>query len=242
MKSKVGLDFAEVKRARIAAKEIAIQVQHFVDGYSTVAVERTLCRLLGIDGVDANGVPMPNVVVEHLEHNGKLDNGVIYHIGNAVKETGLSPQVIAEQIVSGQLDLDTLPVWSKEEIIEGLQPHIDAAIDRIRARRARREEFINTLGEGEKTLTVELKVNEHLITFTLKTDKATVGEALIENELVSGDEGPYGLYVKVVNGMTADYDIDQSYWAFYINGEFAMTGIDMTEIKEGEIYRLEYAH
>ena len=75
---------------------------------------------------------------------------MIYHIGNAVKETGLSPQVIAEQIVSGQLDLDTLPVWSKEEIIEGLQPHIDAAIDRIRARRARREEFINTLGEGEK--------------------------------------------------------------------------------------------
>ena len=51
MKSKVGLDFAEVKRARIAAKEIAIQVQHFVNGYSTVAVERTLCRLLGIDGV-----------------------------------------------------------------------------------------------------------------------------------------------------------------------------------------------
>ena len=91
-------------------------------------------------------------------------------------------------------------------------------------------------------LNVELKVNEHLITFTLKTDKATVGEALIENELVSGDEGPYGLYVKVVNGMTADYDIDQSYWAFYINGEFAMTGIEMTEIKEGVIYRLEYAH
>ena len=150
MKSKVGLDFAEVKRARIAAKEIAIQVQHFVDGYSTVAVERTLCRLLGIDGVDANGVPMPNVVVEHLEHNGKLDNGVIYHIGNAVKETGLSPQVIAEQIVSGELDLDTLPVWSKEEILEGLKPYVDAAINRIRERRARREEFLKTLGEGSK--------------------------------------------------------------------------------------------
>ena len=150
MKSKVGLDFDEVKRARIAAKEIAIQVQHFVDGYSTVAVERTLCRLLGIDGVDANGVPMPNVVVEHLEHNGKLDNGVIYHIGNAVKETGLSPQVIAEQFVSGELDLDTLPVWSKEEILEGLKPYVDAAINRIRERRARRDEFLKTLGEGSK--------------------------------------------------------------------------------------------
>ena len=150
MKSKVGLDFAEVKRARIAAKEIAIQVQRFVDGYSTVAVERTLCRLLGIDGVDSNGVPMPNAVVEYLERNGRLDNGVIYHLGNAIKETGLAPQDLAEKIVNGELDIETLPVWSKEEILEALKPYIDATINRIKERRQRREEFLKTLGEGSK--------------------------------------------------------------------------------------------
>ena len=96
-------------------------------------------------------------------------------------------------------------------------------------------------GEGAKTVKVEVKVEEQMITFTIKTDKKTVGEALIENELISGDEGAYGLYVKKVNGIVADYDVNQSYWAFYINGEMAMTGVDMTDIDETAIYRLEYA-
>ena len=96
-------------------------------------------------------------------------------------------------------------------------------------------------GEGAKTVKVEVKVEEQMITFTIKTDKKTVGEALIENELISGDEGDYGLYVKKVNGIVADYDVNQSYWAFYINGEMAMTGVDMTDIDETAIYRLEYA-
>ena len=97
-----------------------------------------------------------------------------------------------------------------------------------------------TLGEGEKALTVEFAIGEKVITFTINTDKATVGEALIEHNLIDGDEGAYGLYVKKVNGITADYDIDQSYWSFYINGEMAMTGVDMTDIDENATYRLEY--
>ena len=96
-------------------------------------------------------------------------------------------------------------------------------------------------GEGAKTVKVEVKVEEQMITFTINTDKKTVGEALVENGLIAGDEGAYGLYVKKVNGIVADYDVNQSYWAFYINGEMAMTGVDMTDIDETAIYRLEYA-
>ena len=97
------------------------------------------------------------------------------------------------------------------------------------------------LGEGKKTAVVEVKVGENQITFTIHTDKSTVGEALMEHRLVEGEDGAYGLYVKKVNGILADYDVDRSYWAFYIDGEYAMTGVDATPIKEGEIYRLEYA-
>lgn len=96
------------------------------------------------------------------------------------------------------------------------------------------------LGEGAKTVTVEIKVEEQTVTFTINTDKKTVGEALIENKLIEGDQGAFGIYIKKVNGITADYDIDQSYWAFYINGEMAMTGVDLTDIDENAIYRLEY--
>ena len=95
-------------------------------------------------------------------------------------------------------------------------------------------------GSGAKLVKVEVKAEDKTITFTLHTDAETVGAALVENSLVSGDETEYGLMVTVVNGMTADYNVDQSYWAFYIDGEYAMTGVDSTPITEGAVYRLEY--
>lgn len=94
-----------------------------------------------------------------------------------------------------------------------------------------------TLGEGEKTLIVQV-VTDKTITFTIKTDKQTVGEALFEHKLINGDEGAYGLYIKAVNGVIADYDTDKSYWAFYEGESYAATGVDMTEIEEGVIYKL----
>lgn len=98
-----------------------------------------------------------------------------------------------------------------------------------------------TFGSGEKTVTVEVKAEDQLVTFTIKTDKDTVGAALLEHGLIAGEQGDFGLYVKVVNGITADYDVDQHYWAFYINGDYAMTGVDSTEIDESATYTLEYA-
>ena len=97
-KSKLGLDFAQVDAAKQLAKNIANQVQEFVDAYTTVTVERTLCRLIGIDGVDENGVPLPNRVVDSILEKGVLNQGVLYFIGNAILETGMGPQEIAEKI------------------------------------------------------------------------------------------------------------------------------------------------
>lgn len=96
-------------------------------------------------------------------------------------------------------------------------------------------------GDGAKTLVVEVKAGEQSVTFTVKTDQKTVGAALFEHKLIDGDQSEYGLYLKVVNGITADYDVDKSYWAFYIDGEYANSGVDTTEIEEGVTYQLAYA-
>lgn len=72
--------------------------------------------------------------------------------------------------------------------------------------------------------------------FIINTDKKTVGEALIEHQLIAGEEGPYGLYVKTVNGITLDYDKDGKYWAFYIDGKYATTGVEKTEISDTAKY------
>ena len=98
-------------------------------------------------------------------------------------------------------------------------------------------EDTNVLGEGEKQFTFKVVDKEGKETvFTINTDKKTVGDALLELELIEGEDGDYGLYVKKVNGIVADYDVDQTYWAFYVNGEYAMSGVDTTEIENGAEY------
>ena len=150
MQSKLGIDFKKVEHARQISKKIAAEVQAFVDNYTTVAVERTLCRLIGIDGIDANAVPLPNVLVEELRNKNALENGVLHFLGNAMIETGKSPQEIAEQIALGQMDVTAFPFHSQKEISAVLQPVVKTSIERIKSRRQRRENYISSLGEGSK--------------------------------------------------------------------------------------------
>lgn len=96
------------------------------------------------------------------------------------------------------------------------------------------------LGEGEKTLLLEVLAGEKSVLFTVLSDCATVGEALTGCDLISGEEGPYGLYIKTVNGITADYDINQSYWAITKGGEYMSTGVDSTEFADGDKFELTY--
>ena len=150
MKSKLGIDFNQVEHARDVARKIANGVQDFVEGYTTVAVERTLCRLIGIDGVDANAVPLPNVVVEELREKNVLGEGALFFLGNAIVETGLTPQQIAEEIAAGKLDITRSAVCTAAEREAALKPYIDASIAKIAANRQRRENYIATIGEGPR--------------------------------------------------------------------------------------------
>ena len=93
------------------------------------------------------------------------------------------------------------------------------------------------LGEGKTQFTftvVDKDGNE--TEFEIHTDKTTVGDALLELGLIAGEDSEYGLYVKTVNGITADYDVDGTYWAFYVDGEYASSGVDTTDITAGATY------
>ncbi len=96
---------------------------------------------------------------------------------------------------------------------------------------------VTEIGQGEKSFNFTVtNVAGKTTNFKVSTDKKTVGEALIELELIAGEDSSYGLYVKTVNGITLDYDKDGKYWAFYENGSYAQKGVDLTEIVDGTSY------
>ncbi len=103
-----------------------------------------------------------------------------------------------------------------------------------------------SLGEGKTTFALSVvdgEQQEHL--FEIHTDETMLGAALQQLSLLEGDEGPYGLYVTAVNGITARYEEDGSWWCLYIREAgtedytMAMTGVDTTELTEGCAYRLK---
>ena len=149
MASKLNLDQNKVDRARTAARQVALDTQAFIDRHTTVTVERAVCRLLLIDGVNEVGVPLPNVVVDHLLEKGLLSYGAAYVLGNAMAETGLTPQQIAEAVDRGELDLSRVTPHSGAEIRSAIEPTAKAAVERIRKNVARRNEYLSAYGDKE---------------------------------------------------------------------------------------------
>ncbi len=96
---------------------------------------------------------------------------------------------------------------------------------------------ITVKGEGNTVFYFNVVDGEgNTAKFEIHTDATMVGEALLALGLIEGEDGDYGLYVKTVNGITADYDTSGTYWAFYVGDDYGMTGVDMTEITPGATY------
>ncbi|NLM42906.1 MAG: D-lysine 5,6-aminomutase subunit alpha [Clostridiales bacterium] len=150
MKSKLNLDPNLIDKARNSARKIADDVQKFVDQHTTVSVERTILRLFGVDGTDEIGTPLPNIVVDNLKKAGGLSTGAAYYMANAVLNTGLTPQEIAEIIAAGEMDITKLPAKPEAEIKAKAEEMALATIEKIRKNREKREEYLSTLGEGPR--------------------------------------------------------------------------------------------
>ena len=134
---------------------------------------------------------------------------------------------------SGQETKVTAPAEDNQDAVVG-----DTAEDGEDAEQAGNvASGVTELGEGTTKFNFSVTDKDGNETnFLIHTDKETVGEALLDLGLIDGDAGDYGLYVKKVNGIVADYDTDKTYWAFYIGGEYAMSGVDVTPITEGASY------
>ena len=149
MESRLNLNMELVAKARASASKVADDVQEFIDAHTTVTVERAVCRLLGIDGINDVEVPLPNVVVDHLQEKGILSGGAAYYLGCAMAEHHITPQQAAERITAGELDLSKVPPRTQEEVRRVLRPAVDAAMERITKNVAARNDFLKEFGDKE---------------------------------------------------------------------------------------------
>lgn len=144
----LNLDQSLIARARSAASSIADGVMTEVEKVTTVAIERTILRLLGVDGVDADGVPLPNVVVEHMQQDGLLGIGAARIMARAVSHTRAGVQEIAELIARDELDLGGLDEEGEAAGLIRIGEIAAGTVHRIRENRRFREAFITKNGEA----------------------------------------------------------------------------------------------
>lgn len=147
MGSKLNLNGEMVDKCRAAALNIALETQKFIDIHTTVATERTICRLFGIDGIDEFDIPLPNVVVDNIKKGKGLSLGAALLIGNAIVNTKLSPQEIAIKVSKEEIDLTELPMQDLFEIKMAIEPIAKKAVDIIKKSRKIREKYIEGFGD-----------------------------------------------------------------------------------------------
>jgi beta-lysine 5,6-aminomutase alpha subunit len=153
MTSKLDLDPGLVAGCRQAAAQIAAQVAQQIAGKTSVSVERTVARLLGVDGANELEAPLPNVLVDHVRDSGELGMGIAYWLGNAQLELAeRSPQQIAEAVDAGELDLCALPRASEDAIRERIARECEQRVHAISRRMEERRELRERLGESPPPL------------------------------------------------------------------------------------------
>ena len=97
---------------------------------------------------------------------------------------------------------------------------------------------------GAKEITIEvINSADESTVYELKTDAEYLRQAMDEAEGLTydGTESEYGIMISTVNGEVADYNVDGSYWSFYVNGEYCNYGIDTQPVADGDAFVIEYA-
>ncbi|MCF7925697.1 MAG: lysine 5,6-aminomutase subunit alpha [Candidatus Izimaplasma sp.] len=150
--NKLNLSQDNIEKARQYAEIIAQDTQDFIENYTTVSVERTVCRLLGIDGVNDIDIPYPNIVVDYVQKHGDLSKGISRYMASLVKLTGASPHKISRDIEQGLIRLHRVELVNDDEILPLLHPYIDTSLNIIKEMRSKRETKINALQDKNRPL------------------------------------------------------------------------------------------
>lgn len=149
---KLRLSNEQINEARKLAKEIAEQIDCFITSRTTTAIERTVLRFLGVSGVQEDGIPLVNIVVDHLLDKGGLAEGASFWFINAMIQEKLSAVEVAQQVAMNQLQLMEIPFAQPEEIWKKGAEIAEEALDRVARNKAVREQQLHDFSASKQPL------------------------------------------------------------------------------------------
>ncbi|TGE35243.1 D-lysine 5,6-aminomutase subunit alpha [Desulfosporosinus fructosivorans] len=145
--NKLNLDHNLIIKARTLAKDVVDQISPFIVSHSTDSVERTVLRLLGVKGIDPEGIPLPNVVVDHLKKLRLLEGGAARMLAKACLHYQAEPQALAERLARSELSFESLPDFPEDSIGKKASNLALPSIRTIRQQRLRRADLITKFSE-----------------------------------------------------------------------------------------------
>ncbi len=146
------MDEEKVASCRALAASVATDVQRYIDGHTSVGVERTMLRAFGVEGLGAEGAPLVNLAVDRYHAAGLLDRGISFFVGRALLAGAKNVQDATERLAYAP-DLDRGEGGpSAADARAALAPHVKDALDRIDRARDQREALKARVRPGENPL------------------------------------------------------------------------------------------
>ncbi|MDD3107050.1 MAG: lysine 5,6-aminomutase subunit alpha [Bacilli bacterium] len=152
--NKLRLDENKIKICRLYAKEITDAVQMMIEKHSTVTVERTVLRLLGIDGINSDDIALPNVMVDEVKQKGDLTLGVSRYLASALVYYHLDLNTFINKYINEEVSLVGHPLISKQEVKTVLKPYFETVFAKIKSNKLFRDEKIKGYPKKETELYV----------------------------------------------------------------------------------------
>jgi len=152
--NKLNLDKKQIESCRNYANLIGQDVQNFINKHSTVSVERTVLRLLGIDGVDEFSIPLPNKLVDDVVKNGDISLGISVYIASALTEKKMDLDNFLEYYKKNNISLTDFNLISREEVYKVLRPYYEKSLSRIKKNKHDRSEFLREYPRGKTDIYV----------------------------------------------------------------------------------------
>ena len=146
----VNIDPKRVEEAEQLARQVAAPVTEFIDEHTTTSVERSCCRLLGIEGVDEEGIPLANRLVDEVKEKGLLGSGISWWLANGWLQTGKTPAQLAQAVAEGEMELTGLSLAPLADIRAAGRQLAAQALFAVRQQRQQREDLIRRWGEGAR--------------------------------------------------------------------------------------------